>query len=124
MLSNILNHNLGGLLMLCIHNSIFYCKGIIPVHTLVSLVPIMLSFFLPSNIHISESNILPIVGYYNSNILHSISTDTFAYYILCVSLMVLLFLLSCFNKAHIYHIYCSHIVGTSIPNGYHIYLYI
>ena len=84
----------------------------------------MLFFFLPSNICISESSILPIVGYYNSNILYSINTDTFDYYILYILLVVLLFLLFYFNKVHIYYTYCFHIMGTSIPNSYYICLYI
>ena len=91
---------------------------------MVSLIPIVLSFFLPSDIHISESNILPMVGYYNSNIFYSINTDTFAYYILCILLVVLLFLLSYFNKVYIYYIYYSYIVDISILNSYYICLYV
>ena len=82
----------------------------------------MLSFFLPSDIYISESSILPMVGYYNSDIFYSISIDTFAYYILYVLLVVLLFLLFYSNEVYIYYIYGFHIMGISIFNSYYICL--
>jgi hypothetical protein len=95
MLSNILDYDLGGLLMLYIYTSKAYCKDNTQVYSLVSWVSIMFLLSLLSGIHIPVNSILPMVGYYNSGNPYNINIDTFDYYILYILLVVPLFLLFC-----------------------------
>jgi hypothetical protein len=95
MLSNILDYDLGSLLMLCIYINKAYYKGNTQVYSLVSWVSIMLLLSLPSGIHIPMNNTLSMVGYYDSGNPYNVNIDTFNHYILHILLVVLLFLLFC-----------------------------
>jgi hypothetical protein len=98
--SNILDHDSGGLSMPYIHTNKAYYKGNTQVYSLVSWVSIVLLLSLPSGIHMPVNSTLPMVGYYNSSNPHNVNIDTFNYYILYVSLVVLLFLLFCPSRGY------------------------
>jgi hypothetical protein len=100
MLSNILDHDLGGLLMPYIYTNKAHYKGNAQVYSLVSWVSIMLLLSLPSGIHMPVNNTLPMVGYYNSSDPHNVNIDTFDHYILHTLLAVPLFLLFCFGGGY------------------------
>jgi hypothetical protein len=91
--SNILDHDLGSLLMPYIYTNKAYYKGNTQVYSLVSWVSIMLLLSLLSGIHMPANSILPMVGYYNSGDPYNINIDTFDHCILHMLLVVLLFLL-------------------------------
>jgi hypothetical protein len=77
MLSNVLDHDLGGLLMPYIHTNKAYYKGNTQVYSLVSWVSIMLLLSLPSGVHMPVNSILPMVGYYNSGNPYNVNIDIF-----------------------------------------------
>jgi hypothetical protein len=98
--SNVLDYDLGGLSMLCIHTNKAYYKGNIQVYSLVSWVSIVLLLSLPSGIHMPVNSTLPMVGYYDSGDPYNVNIDTFDCYILHMLLVVLLFLLFCPNGGY------------------------
>jgi hypothetical protein len=95
MLSNVLDHNSGGLSMPCIYTNKAHYKGNTQVYSLVSWASIMLLLSLPSGIHIPVNNTLPMVGYYDSGDPYNINIDTFNHCILHTLLVVPFFLLFC-----------------------------
>jgi hypothetical protein len=100
MLSNVLDHDLGSLLIPYIYINKAYYKGNAQVYSLVSWVSIMLLLFLLSNIHMPINSTLPMVGYYNSGNPYNVNIDTFDYYILHMLLVVPLFLLFYPNRGY------------------------
>jgi hypothetical protein len=105
MLSNILDYDLGGLLIPCIYTNKAHCKGNTQVYSLVSWASIVLLLSLPSGIHMPVNSILPIVGYYNSGNPYNVNIDTFDHCILYMLLVVPLFLLFCPSGGYINQIF-------------------
>jgi hypothetical protein len=98
--SNVLDYDLGGLLMPCIYTNKAHCKGNTQVYSLVSWASIVLLLSLPSGIYMPINSTLPMVGYYDSGDSYNVDIDTFDCCILYVSLVVPLFLLFCFGRGY------------------------
>jgi hypothetical protein len=117
--SNVLDHNLGGLLMPCIHTNKAHCKGNAQVHSLVSWASIALLLSLPSGVHMPVNSTLPMVGYYDSGDPHNVDIDIFDRCILHASLAVLLFLLFCPGGGYTDQIFQSHVIDSPSPRVNH-----
>jgi hypothetical protein len=120
--SNILDYDLGSLLMSYIYTNKAHYKGNTQVYSLVSWASIILLLSFLSGIHIPVNSILPMVGYYDSSDPYNVDIDTFDYYILHMLLAVLLFLLFYPGRGYTNQIFQSCVIDSPLPYVNHICL--
>jgi hypothetical protein len=122
MLSNVLDHDLGSLLMPYIHTNKAYCKGNAQVYSLVSQASIMLSLSLSNGVYMPMNSTLPMVGYYDSGNPYNVGIDTFDHCILYTLLAVLLFLLFYSSGGYTNQIFQFYVIDSPSPYINHICL--